>query len=67
MTVTFGWLHRLFCGQERQADRTTELINEAEHTRHELIRLTERLTGHVAALQAFARAYAGPQEGPRDG
>lgn len=63
MTATFGWLQRLICKPERDSDRTEELIDEAENTRHELIRLTERLAGHVAALQAFARAYAGRQEG----
>lgn len=63
MTAMFGWLHRLICPRENRSDRTDELIDEAEHTRHELVRLTERLAGHVAALQAFTRAYA-RQEGP---
>ena len=63
MTGMFGWWHRLLCGQENRLDGTDELIDEAENTRHELLQLTERLTGHVAALQAFTRAYA-RQEGP---
>lgn len=64
MTAMFDWLHRLLCGQENRSDRTDELIDEAEKTRRDLLQLTERLSGHVAALKAFTRAYARQQEGP---
>ena len=67
MTVRFGWLQRLVCPRRHEPDHTDELITEAERTRRELLRLTERLTCHVAQLQAFARAYAGPQKGTSRG
>ncbi len=51
-----GWLQRLICKRDRE-DHTAEVIDEAERTRRELVRLTDRLTGHVAQLQAFTRAY----------
>jgi hypothetical protein len=64
MTVMFGWLHRLICkNHERERDTTTELINEAERTRRELLRITERLAGHVSQLKAFTQAYARDHEG----
>lgn len=64
MTVMFGWLHRLICkNHDRDRDATTELINEAERTRRELLRITDRLAGHVAQLKAFTRAYTRAQEG----
>ena len=63
MTVLHGWLKRLICGYERRPDKTTELIDEAERTRRELLRITDRLAGHVAELKAFTRAYTRSQEG----
>ena len=67
MTVMYGWLRRLICGHERRPDKTTELINEAERTRRELLRITDRLAGHVAELKAFTRAYTRSQEGTTHG
>lgn len=64
MTVMFGWLHRLMCGdRDHGRDTTTELIDEAERTRRELLRITDRLAGHVAQLKAFTQAYARDREG----
>jgi hypothetical protein len=64
MTVLFGWLQRLICGRrDHERDTTTELIDEAERTRRELLRITDRLAGHVAQLKAFTRAYARDHEG----
>jgi N6-adenosine-specific RNA methylase IME4 len=57
MTVMYGWLQRLIYKSHDRPDSTTELINEAERTRRELLRITERLAGHVAQLKAFTRAY----------
>jgi N6-adenosine-specific RNA methylase IME4 len=63
MTALFGWLQRLIRRPHDRPDSTTELINEAERTRRELMRITERLAGHVAQLKAFTRAYARDSEG----
>jgi len=64
MTAMFGWLYRLICkDHERERDTTTELIDEAERTRRELLRITDRLAGHVAQLKAFTQAYARDREG----
>ena len=64
MTAMFSRLQRLICkNHEHERDTTTELINEAERTRRELLRITERLAGHVAQLKAFTRAYARDHEG----
>ena len=64
MTVTFGWLQRLICvNRDRESDATEELINEAERTRRELLRITERLAGHVSQLKDFTLAYARDHEG----
>jgi N6-adenosine-specific RNA methylase IME4 len=64
MTVLFGWLQRLICGRrDHERDTTTELIDEAERTRRELLRITDRLAGHVAQLKAFTRAYTRDSEG----
>ena len=63
MTVMYGWLRQLIRGRERRPDNTTELIDEAERTRRELLRITDRLAGHVAELKAFTRAYTRSQEG----
>jgi N6-adenosine-specific RNA methylase IME4 len=57
MTVLFGWFQRLVRVRRPEQDATQELINEAERTRRELLRITDRLAGHVAQLQAFTRAY----------
>lgn len=67
MTLAYSWLQRLVCGDGEHADHTEEVINEAERTRRELVRLTDRLTGHVAQLQAFTRSYAArtPEGGQR--
>jgi N6-adenosine-specific RNA methylase IME4 len=59
----FGWLHRLIRAVAPNGTPPTELINEAERTRRELLRITERLAGHVAQLKAFTRAYARDSEG----
>ena len=68
MTLAYGWLQRLMCGQGEHFDHTDEVINDAERTRRELVRLTDRLTGHVAQLQAFTRAYAArPERGTTRG
>jgi hypothetical protein len=63
MTVMFGWFRRLFGRRDHGRDTTTELIKESERTRRELLRLTDRLTGHVAQLKAYARVYARDHEG----
>jgi N6-adenosine-specific RNA methylase IME4 len=63
MTFMFGWLQRLIRVHRPERDTTQELINEAERTRRELLRITERLAGHVAQLKAFTRAYARDSEG----
>jgi hypothetical protein len=64
MKFRSGWLHRLICGRGRKPDTTDgELINDAERTRRELVRITDRLAGHVAQLKAFTRAYARDHEG----
>jgi N6-adenosine-specific RNA methylase IME4 len=63
MTFMFGWLQRLIRVRRPERDTTQELINEAERTRRELLRITERLAGHVAQLKAFTRAYARDPEG----
>jgi hypothetical protein len=67
MTVMFGWLNRLIRVRHPDPDVTEALINEAERTRHELLRITNRLAEHVAELKAFSRAYARSQEGHRSG
>lgn len=63
MTVLHDWLQRLIHGRARRSDpETDQLIDEAERTRRELLRITDRLAGHVAQLKAYTRAYtAGPQ------
>jgi hypothetical protein len=63
MKFRSGWLHRLICGRGRKPDTTDELIDDAERTRRELVRITDRLAGHVAQLKAFTRAYARDHEG----
>lgn len=63
MTLSLGWLHRLICRQGDRNDNTEKLIDEAERTRRELLRITTRLTSHVEQLKAFTRAYAQQQEG----
>ena len=63
MTVMHGWLQRLICRRGERPDKTDELIDEAERTRRELLRITDRLAGHVAELKAFTRAYTRSQEG----
>ena len=64
MMIRPRWLHRLLCGnRDHGRDTTTELIDEAERTRRELLRITDRLASHVAQLKAFTRAYARDHEG----
>ena len=58
MTVMFGWLNRLIRVRRPERDATEELINEAERTRRELLRITNRLAAHVAELKALSRDYA---------
>jgi len=68
MTIKPRWLNRLLCGnRDHGRDTTTELIDEDERTRRELLRITDRLAGHVAQLKAFTRVYARGQEGIDDG
>ena len=68
MTIRPRWLHRLICGnRDHGRDTTTELINEAERTRRELLRITERLAGHVAQLKEFTRLYTRDPEGIEHG
>jgi hypothetical protein len=54
------------CAPERSEQaRTDNLIGEAERTRRELTRITERLAAHVGELQALTQVYARKrQEGP---
>lgn len=47
---------------QQEQDRTDDLIDEAEHTRRELARLTGRLAVHVCALKALTAAYAREQQ-----
>lgn len=42
----------------KEQTRTNDLIHEAERTRRELHRLTNRLAAHVIALKAITAAYA---------
>ena len=68
-----GRLIQALCGQrddgQRQTDdaRTDDLIDEAERTRRELARITNRLSAHVIALRAFTQAYARHKEEPGRG
>lgn len=58
------------CGRTQprpDVDEVGELIDEAERTRRELTRITDRLTAHVIELKALTRAYARKQEGPSGG
>jgi hypothetical protein len=68
MMIRPRWLHRLLCGnRDHGRDTTTELIDEAERTRRELLRITDRLADHVMQLKAFTRSYARGQEGTSHG
>lgn len=53
---------------QQEQDRTDDLIDEAEHTRQELAKITGRLADHVCMLKALTAAYVHErQEGGSDG
>lgn len=59
-------LRMWMCGRTRPRagkDDVGDLIDEAERTRRELTRITDRLTAHVIELKALTRAYTRQHEG----
>lgn len=64
MTAHDRW-RMWMCGRTQprpEAHDVDDLIDEAERTRRDLTRITDRLTAHVIELKALTRAYARQQQ-----